>query len=184
MSDEAPEVLDEAPTGTQYTLTLSPEENEAIARAQEREPFKTLEVSKRKIIRLAVLAFGDDSKSDSTLLFELKRAIFESEERIKVAISNKKGKEVVVVAPAEPQPRKNARLTDEDKDERGMQICDVLGGTVVGRSCAYKKYEVTPTGRAINFDITTPLSSLTEADVAKQYDPSREQWEAAVANES
>lgn len=177
---------------TQYSIRLSKAENDAIAKAQDREPFKSLEVSKRKIIKLAILDFARDR--DDKVLERLTRdiALMESNtiRAIQVAIGTALSAGLKVVSkPAGgggevvKPPRANAKATPEEKEDAAVRICDLLGGTVAGKSCSYMKYEVMPTGRAVSFPVTMPLSSLTQADVDGQYDPSKEEWEAAKAQE-
>lgn len=175
---------------TQFSARLSKVENDAIARALAREPYKTLEVSKRKLIKLAILDFARDQ--DDKVLERITRDIALMEANtiravttaVGVALSAgaKVGKSATT-EPAEKPPRANAKVPDEEKESGQVRICDMLGGTRTGNSCAYQKYEVLPTGRAVSFAVTTPLSALTQGDVDGQYDPSKEQWELAKEQE-
>lgn len=77
--------------------------------------------------------------------------------------------------------RKNAKLTEDDKTQRGQMICDVLGGTIDGHMCLYKKYEIGPGGRPQRpYEVGVALAALTEQHVQGQYFPTQEAYKEAL----
>lgn len=82
------------------------------------------------------------------------------------------------------RPRKDAPVVAAVIDNvSGTAICSVLGGTVANGSCMYKKREITPTGKAVEFEVGIPLDRLSQLDIDGQYEPTREIWEAAKAKQ-
>lgn len=79
------------------------------------------------------------------------------------------------------ESRKNAKLTEDDKVQRGTMICDVLSGTVDGHMCLYKKYEIGPGGRPQRpYEVGVALAALTEQHVQGQYFPTQEAYKEAL----
>lgn len=165
-------------TGKKWSLELSAEEDRVLNEAKETSPYKEIGASKRQVLRMAILSFG----AEKSALVQMKDTLLRIDRTIAGALARKPGAKES--APTEKEPRKNARMTDEDKDDVGRSICSMLGGTVAGRSCSYMRYEVMPTGRAVEYNVSMPLASLSEADVAKQYDPDPETWRAAKAQQT
>ncbi len=83
-----------------------------------------------------------------------------------------------------PAPKLSYLEKKEQKEkearEEGVAICNELGGRVEGEICVFKKYEVTAGGLAFEGVASEQLVALPGLDwVNKQYDPSKEAYEAA-----
>lgn len=163
---------------TSFNFRLSPEEEEAMADIENTDPYKSLGASRRAIVRYAVILMAQGLRDEQKLPA--------TQDDIKKVLTAVQAVGLMIkTAPkvAEPKPsRVNARQTDEEKDAAGTETCSLLGGTVIGRSCTYKKYEVMASGRPASYEVTEPLISLSEATVAAQYDPSREAYERATVD--
>jgi len=157
-----------------FSISLSEEEDVALRIIAETPALVGMGLSRRALIRYAIL---EATRRQTT---QERPATRKDIEEVLATLTLSK-------VPRQPKesgyvPKKKA--TDEDKDELGMGICEALGGTVTGRSCSYTTYEVLASGRAVEYDKTIPLASLSESDVAKQYDPSREAWMRAKNGEA
>lgn len=75
--------------------------------------------------------------------------------------------------------RPRTKPTEEDREIEGISLCELLGGEVRGQMCVYKRYELTPASICVETEFGEPYLNLTEEDVAKQYDPSRAEYESA-----
>lgn len=166
--------------GKRVTFEWSEDETRALDIIATREPFSILGSSRRAIVRYVLLMYakmGDEmltpaSKADIAELMSLMRG---------VAMVAKVGTGAVVESPRRtPKADKNAIILEE-KEDAGINICEALGGTVSGKSCIFKKYEVMATGRPVSFDVAEPLASLTGAHLTQQFEPSREGYDQAVA---
>jgi hypothetical protein len=169
--------------GRRVTFEWSEEEDAALDAIAQRDPFLALGSSRRAIIRYVILRFaqqGDidhapatqgDMKEVMTTLRGL-AIILRSEKSAPANTPGKRG----------PKPKDNATaLANEEKIEAGEEICSALGGKVSGLTCVYKKHEVMATGRPVSFDVSEPLAVLTEAHLIQQFDPSRDEYDRAVA---
>lgn len=168
---------------SRLSLVLDDEEIEAFAKAEIMQPFASLKSSRRMMMRYAILNLPN--------LLEIQTETLTKED-IKEVIELLHGLAAVMAARPVgmqgdrrgPKINKPAKMTDEEKEEEGFTICTILEGTVDGKSCRYSRYEVLPTGRAVKYELTDPLVSLSQADVTNQYQPTRASWEAAAARDA
>lgn len=173
-------------TGGRYSLNFSPEELAALETIGKREPYYSLGIGKRKLIRAAILSFVlVEDEQTSRLEKVLERYVQRTHDLIvgtvaaTVAIHASKMSPGRPVRPLEAPTVSRSKMSDEEKDDAGKMVCEALQGTIDGRSCRYYKHEVTAIGKAVRYELVEPLSGLTEADVLKQYDPNREVWQKA-----
>ena len=161
-----------------WSLELDAEEDVAFDRILQKEPYRTLRVSKRAMMRMAILNLAADEKEPPEALQPATKGDIEA---LKL---------LVLLAPSMDTRKKQGRPVreveegKEDKEETGISICSILEGTIDGRGCKYDKYEVLASGRPVKYSVTTPLTALTDADVIAQYDPSKDAWDIAKANEN
>jgi len=172
--------MPEEETGTRYNIILSPRENEAIERIQARPEYRELDISKRKAITLALLAYaGLDPMGD------LMKAMAD----LKVALgggysSSPAPRALGTDAAAFGGPRGPGRPpkhkpSPEEVRAAQVNICNALGGTVDGEMCMYKKRELTAIGKPAEYEVGVGLDALSQENIDTQYYPDRETWEAA-----
>lgn len=181
-----------------FSLDLSDMEVEALNSYQNRPPWNGMPVSRKYLIRSAIMEAGIAPATTNDHFHSIKEDIEELHTDVKGILSimaamlaqssplpkrgrppiREKTDEEVINEVAEPVLARNKkRLTDEEKYEDAIAVCDSLGGRVANGSCYYKKHEVTAAGRAVSFEIAEPLANVGPATVAGQYEPSREEWE-------
>lgn len=76
-----------------------------------------------------------------------------------------------------------ARLTPEQEQERGREICTLLGGREAAGTCFYMKREISAIGKAVEYEIGEPLEKLTDSHVENQHEPNKSAWLAAKARD-
>lgn len=155
------------------TIRLSDEAMEILGELAKRRPY--LSMTQQDIIDNVIVEFMH--LQDGLNIVQAFRELKEQVEAKLASIGE-------VSVPGKRGPKPKSTLTDDEKDERGRNICTELGGTIQGGTCYYDKHEVMASGRAVAYQIGTPLTALTERDVETQYDPSREAWEEVDANKN
>jgi hypothetical protein len=163
------------------SFDYSPEEEAALIKLEGQEPYKTLGTSRRMIMKHAILTFAAD-KPNPDLAPATRGDVAELAAQVRgLALIFKTVRPAGVVSVEEPNKRgpKPTKQTDEEKEAGGMAICEALGGVIEGNSCTYRKYEITAAGRPVDFEVSIPIKSLTQAEVDGQYSPSQDKWQRA-----
>lgn len=75
-------------------------------------------------------------------------------------------------------------VAEEAKKQKGIALCESMGGSVIGEICTFTKYEVTVGGRAISNTRSENIYNLSEKIVADQYYPDKMTWIAKKAQEN
>ncbi len=174
--------MDDIEKKPRLTLTWSDEEEAAFDKIAAKEPFYELKSTRRAIIRYALLSLAQPVADKAEVEPATKKDIQELMSLVRgIAMVAKMGSGAGT-APSDGAKRgpKPKVVDEEAKENEGALTCSALGGLMVGQSCTYKKYEVMATGRPVSYDVTEPLLALSDATVATQYDPSREEYERAV----
>lgn len=151
-----------------FSKRLNEEEKQALLTISELPELKGLELPASTLVRYAILF----TARMATNPIATKEDLYSLRELIMV-LGARTGKGAEVIKP----PRANAKSTEDEKNEKQIGLCTALSGRVDGKSCAYTKYEVTATGRPVDYSVTMPLDSLTEQDVLTQYDPNKYEYE-------
>lgn len=84
------------------------------------------------------------------------------------------GEEKKIETRGRPVGSAKEKIVDDEKQQ--LLYCQALNGTIDGGTCLYHKYEVTPTGRATEYEVGVPLVQLRQSNVDGQYSPSKDSW--------
>lgn len=170
--------------GTQIRLTH--DGMEAIAKLKEVRPY--MHMNATAIVDMALVEYAS-------------KEITSFEKAVEVILSHLNGVESMVVTSVEnatedikasmppvvahgqndAKPRGRPPVAKVDDEAQQRLYCQALGGTVDGKTCLYKKYEVTPVGLAIDYEVGVPLAQLSQKNIDDQYSPTKESFEAAKA---
>lgn len=166
-----------------FNVKLDEDEEAAMVVLEGRDPYKSLSASRRAIIRMALILLAKENVEEAKPatrgdMKELREEMHGFAAAFRAV--GKAGAMLTGAVPVEKPARANAKTTDEEKDAVGALVCESLGGVVAGRSCRYMKYEKLPTGRPASYEVTEPLIALSDATLATQYSPSRDEYESAV----
>jgi len=142
-------------SATQYSITLSPEENDALSKIQAMTEYEGLELSKRKAMKVAILGYARTGN-------------------VKPSVKTSPS---FPVAEVKSVGRPRTKLTEEERVEQAREVCRELGGTISGGACLYKKREMTAIGIAASYEVGIPLDQLNALAIGEQYYPDRETWE-------
>lgn len=165
------------------SYTLGQDEIDALETGMQNDPIALLSLSRNKIMRYAILMFGKRNQPEN--IPATKADIAELKALIEVGLARPAPKEKASDTPKPPRTSgyKSVKQSEEEKLEAGRALCSSLGGTLVGNSCRYTKYEVIASGRAVDYTLTEPLQLLSQETLDKQYDPSKLEWDLAKSEE-
>ncbi len=159
-----------------FTVAITPEEDAALRDIESHTPFKGVRVDRNTLMRYIILSYKEAVTKTPILMSDLNAM----ETRIITAFAlgggatQKKEKQAPMSYLDKKEEKERAR-----RDE-GIAICNELAGRVDGDICTFKTYEITAGGLVVDGIASERLSALPGLNwVEKQYDPSREAWEAA-----
>lgn len=175
MSDVAPD--EKKKVGAKgYGMTLNAEDIEHIDAISEHPTFKPFKPSRHLIVSVALEKYRDMLKGVGLPVSKADLDIAVAQ--IIEAVGTGGGK-----AGGGGKVGRPARLTPEQEQERGREICTLLEGREAAGTCFYMKREISAIGRAVEYEVGEPLEKLTEAHVENQYDPNKSAWLSAKARD-
>jgi hypothetical protein len=159
-----------------FTIRLSDAEETALKRIAERD-FPGLPATTTMMIRFAINDTAKRTSNDD--IKDIKTSLVRLESFMQGATLGKGSRS------AEPKMsylEKKEQL-EEQKRERGLAICEALGGRAEGYICVYKKYEITAGGFTFESTVSDRLDTINEKAIEQQYFPSKEEYLKLKAEE-
>lgn len=166
-------------------VTLAQDEIDAVNSVLETKTAKRFNMNARDVIRYVLVHCGeqfrvlDNSEADTAKIARSMRAIEDG-----VLNAMKVFEDLMLRGGSGRKsgaPRANAKLTEDEEMERGLLICEQLGGVRQSHMCFYKKFEVTPAMTVAETEVGLPLATLSEQNLKDQYFPSKEEYERVAS---
>lgn len=168
-------------------VRLSAEAQASLETLKQQFPYKHM--FSAGIVEIALSALAGEGVTIATATQIIIKEVQGAESMIIGQISSMvDGMKIVGTVPAPETAGKVGRPAGSAKkmdDEATQKLyCQALGGTIDGGTCLYRKYEVTPTGRAADYEVGVPLVQLRQSHIDEQYSPSRDSWQATKDQEN
>ena len=159
---------------TTFTISLSANELEMLKEVTAGSELAGMDVPRSMLIRFMIMSYGRMQKEITDTKAKL-------DTTVTAALAGARAGAKVKEAPLSYQEKKEAR--EKEERDRGLDLCKQLDGRCEGDVCYYSVYEITAAGYVVDGRRAENIYNLSEEIVRKQYDPSKEEWLKAKAEE-